>query len=97
MRNTYLTDTQFSARYDLHHGWPWRGAKLDPNFPQPVSLMPGRARRKLTGIEAWEAVKPNASGGENGGPKEFSILPKKAARMSNVRECRTAIEIAAPL
>lgn len=57
MPNTYLTDTQFAARYNVHRSWPWRRAKLDPDFPQPVSLTPGCTRWKLSEIEAWEAAK----------------------------------------
>lgn len=57
MAETYITDTQFAARTNTHRTWPWRRAKLDPDFPQPVRLTPGCTRWKLSDIEAWEAEK----------------------------------------
>lgn len=55
MAETYLTDTQLSARYGVHRTTPWRWAKTDPTFPQPVKLSPQCSRWKLSEIEAWEA------------------------------------------
>lgn len=55
MAAIYLSDTQLAARYGVHRSTPWRWAKTDPSFPQPVALTPGCTRWKLSDIEAWEA------------------------------------------
>lgn len=55
MAAIYLSDTQLAARYGVHRSTPWRWAKTDPDFPQPVALTPGCTRWKLSDIEAWEA------------------------------------------
>lgn len=57
MAQIYLSDIQIAARYNSHRSWPWRRAKLDPNFPKPVKLSPGCTRWKLADLEAWEAAK----------------------------------------
>ena len=57
MAETYLSDTQLSARYAVHRTTPWRWAKTRPDFPKPVTLTPGCTRWKLSEIEAWEAAK----------------------------------------
>ena len=61
MPETYLSDTQLSARYGVHRTTPWRWVKSDPTFPQPVNLTPGCTRWKLSEIEAWEQAKAEAS------------------------------------
>ncbi|WP_191569512.1 helix-turn-helix transcriptional regulator [Paracoccus yeei] len=55
MAAIYLSDTQLAARYGVHRSTPWRWAKTDPGFPQPVALSPGCTRWKVSDIEAWEA------------------------------------------
>ena len=57
MQETYVTDTQVAARYGVHRTTPWRWAKTDPAFPNPVNLTPGCTRWKLSEIEAWEHSK----------------------------------------
>lgn len=59
MPETYLSDTHIAERYGVHRSWPWRRAKLDPSFPQPVTLTPGCTRWKLSALESWEASKNN--------------------------------------
>lgn len=61
MSHIYLSDTQVAARYGVHRSTPWRWAKADNSFPQPVTLSPGCSRWKLAELEAWEAAK---KGGE---------------------------------
>lgn len=61
MAETYITDAQFAARMSAHRTWPWRRAKIAPDFPQPVRLSPGCTRWKLSEIEAWEASKTHAA------------------------------------
>ena len=61
MPDTYLSVAQVAARYGVHRTTPWRWAKTDPNFPKPVSLMPGCTRWKLADLEAWEAAKSGAA------------------------------------
>lgn len=61
MAETYLSDTQLSARYGVHRTTPWRWAKTRHDFPQPVILTPGCTRWKLSEIEAWEASKAHAA------------------------------------
>lgn len=56
MPQVFLSDAQVAVRYDVHRSWPWRRAKLDPAFPQPVTLTPGCTRWKLADLEAWEAA-----------------------------------------
>lgn len=55
MPETYLSDTQLSARYGVHRATPWRWAKTDPTFPKPVKLSPQCSRWKMSEITAWEA------------------------------------------
>jgi prophage regulatory protein len=57
MTTTFLSDTQIAARYGVHRSTPWRWAKTDPTFPQPVTLTAGCTRWKLSELEAWEAAK----------------------------------------
>ena len=57
MPSTYLSDSQVAARYGVHRSTPWRWAKADPSFPEPVTLTPGCTRWKLADLEAWEAAK----------------------------------------
>ena len=61
MAETYLSDTQLSARYDVHRTTPWRWAKTQPDFPKPVTLTPGCTRWKLSEIEAWETARASAA------------------------------------
>lgn len=61
MNETYLTDTQLAARYVVHRTTPWRWAKTDPSFPQPVKLSSQCSRWKLSEIEAWETARSTAA------------------------------------
>ncbi|GAA6147775.1 AlpA family phage regulatory protein [Pseudooceanicola nitratireducens] len=54
---TYLTDLQVAARYGVHRSTPWRWAKTDPTFPQPITLTPGCTRWKLVDLEIWETAR----------------------------------------
>ena len=54
MAETYISDSQLAARYGVHRSTPWRWAKTDATFPQPVKLSPQCSRWKLSEIEAWE-------------------------------------------
>ncbi|MBY6158895.1 helix-turn-helix transcriptional regulator [Pseudooceanicola nitratireducens] len=54
---TYLTDLQVAARYGVHRSTPWRWAKTDPTFPQPITLTPGCTRWKLADLEIWETAR----------------------------------------
>lgn len=54
---TYLTDRQIAARYNVHHLTPRRW----PDFPNPVKLSPGCSRWKLSEIEAWENSKSESA------------------------------------
>lgn len=56
MADTYLSDTQLAARYNVHRATLWRWAQTG-QFPRPVSLTPGCTRWKLSEIEAWEAAR----------------------------------------
>ena len=60
MADTYLSDTQLAARYNVHRATPWRWAQMG-KFPKPVSLTPGCTRWKLSDIEAWEASRQTAA------------------------------------
>lgn len=53
---TYLSDTDLAARYNVNRTTPWRWAQTR-DFPKPVKLTPGCARWKLSEIEAWERRK----------------------------------------
>ena len=57
MTQTYLSDVQVAARYGVHRSTPWRWAKTDPIFPQPITLTPGCTRWKLADLEHWEATR----------------------------------------
>lgn len=61
MAETYISDTQLAARYGVHRSTPWRWAKTDPAFPQPVKLSPQCSRWKLSAIEAWENSRKDAA------------------------------------
>ncbi|AUQ51094.1 putative transcriptional regulator [Phaeobacter inhibens] len=61
MAHTYLSDMQVSARYGVHRSTPWRWAKTDPSFPEPVILTPGCTRWKLADLQAWEAAKHDSA------------------------------------
>ena len=52
---TYVTDRQLGARWQVHHLTPRRWLKDDPTFPRPVKLTPGCTRWRLSEIEVWEA------------------------------------------
>lgn len=54
MPETYLSDRQLGARYNVHYLTPRRWAKDDPTFPKPVKLSPGCTRWRLSDLEAWE-------------------------------------------
>jgi len=54
---TFLSDKQLAARFNVHHLTPRRWEKTDPTFPRSIKLTPGCCRWKLSEIEAWEAVK----------------------------------------
>lgn len=54
MAETYVSDTQLAARYGVHRTTPWRWAKTEPFFPQPVKLSRQCSRWKLSEVEAWE-------------------------------------------
>lgn len=56
MATKYLSDLQIAARYGVHRSTPWRWAKVDPNFPKPVTLSPGCTRWSLAELERWEAA-----------------------------------------
>ena len=57
----YLTDKQVAERYGVSRVTIWRGVKVDPAFPRPVSLSPGCSRWKAADIEAWEASREVAA------------------------------------
>lgn len=57
MAETYLSDQQLAARYNVHRSTPWRWKKFYPDFPEPVRLGPQTTRWKLSDIEAWEAAR----------------------------------------
>lgn len=61
MVETYLSDLQLGARYDVHRTTPWAWVRKDPTFPKPIKLSPGCTRWKLSEIEAWEAARANAT------------------------------------
>ena len=52
---TYVTDRQLGARWQVHHLTPRRWLKDDPTFPRPIKLTPGCTRWRLSEIEVWEA------------------------------------------
>lgn len=54
---TYLSDRQLGARFNVHHLTPRRWINTDPTFPKPIRLTPGCTRWKLSEIEAWERAK----------------------------------------
>ena len=54
---TYLSDRQLGARFNVHHLTPRRWNNTDPTFPKPIRLTPGCTRWKLSEIEAWERAK----------------------------------------
>jgi predicted DNA-binding transcriptional regulator AlpA len=60
---TYITDRQLAARYNVHHLTPRRWVREDASFPRPVRLSPGCTRWKLSEIEAWEALKAEGKAG----------------------------------
>lgn len=57
MAESYLSDRQLAARYNVHHLTPRRWVRDDPTFPRPVRLTPGCTRWRLSEIEAWESGK----------------------------------------
>lgn len=57
MAETYLSDRQLAARYNVHHLTPRRWVREDPSFPRPVKLSPGCSRWRLSEVEVWEAMK----------------------------------------
>ena len=61
MAETFISDTQLAARYGVHRSTPWRWAKTDTAFPQPVKLSPQCSRWKLSEIEAWEQTRKDAA------------------------------------
>lgn len=61
MAETYISDTQLATRYGVHRTTPWRWAKTDPAFPQPVKLSAQCSRWKLSEIEAWEQTRATAA------------------------------------
>lgn len=54
MADTYISDAQIAARFGVHRSTPWRWAKSDKRFPQPVKLSTRITRWKLSEIEQWE-------------------------------------------
>lgn len=60
MPETYLSDVQVAARYQVHRGTIRRWEKSDRSFPKAVKLSPGCTRWKLSDILAWEAQKLTA-------------------------------------
>jgi len=60
MADTYLSDIQLAARYNVHRATPWRWVQTG-QFPKPVNLTPGCTRWKLSDIEAWEASRKTAA------------------------------------
>ena len=50
----YLSDKLIAARYGVHRSTPWRWAKDDPTFPNPIKLG-GATRWRLSELKAWEA------------------------------------------
>lgn len=57
MKDEFITDAGFAARYGAHRTWPWRRVKKDPDFPKPIRLSPGCTRWRLSDIETWEQRK----------------------------------------
>ena len=60
MADTYISDAQIAARFGVHRSTPWRWAKSDKCFPQPVKLSVGVTRWKLSEIERWEKERGSA-------------------------------------
>ena len=54
---TYLSDRQIGARFNVHHLTQRRWMKTDPTFPKPFNLTPGCTRWRLSDIETWERGK----------------------------------------
>ncbi|MBE0455550.1 MAG: AlpA family phage regulatory protein [Roseovarius sp.] len=61
MPETYLSDRQLGARWNVHYLTPRRWLRTDATFPKPVKLSPGCTRWRLSDIEAWEAAKTDAA------------------------------------
>ena len=61
MPETYLSDRQLGARYNVHYLTPRRWAKDDPTFPKPVKLSPGCTRWRLSDLEAWEQAQSESA------------------------------------
>lgn len=57
MHETFLTDTDLAARYNIARPTVWRWHRERPDFPRVVRLTPGCARWKLSEIEAWEKAR----------------------------------------
>jgi prophage regulatory protein len=60
MSETYLSDVQVAARYQVHRGTIRRWANSALTFPKPVKLSEGCTRWRLSDIVAWEAKTLNA-------------------------------------
>ncbi len=57
----FLSDKAVGERYDVTRTTIWRWRKLDPTFPQPITLSPGCVRWRLSDLEAWENSKAPAT------------------------------------
>ena len=53
----YTTDKQLAARFGVSRPTIWRWAKIDPDFPKPVTLSPGCTRWRVAEIEAFERAR----------------------------------------
>jgi prophage regulatory protein len=60
MPETYLSDTQLAARFQVHRATIRRWANSDLTFPKPIKFSEGCTRWKLSDIVAWEAKKLTA-------------------------------------
>ena len=62
--DTYVSDRQLGARFNVHHLTVRRWEHTDDTFPRSIKLTPGCTRWKLSEIEAWErgkATQPSAA------------------------------------
>jgi len=61
MNETYLSDLQLGARYNVNRITIWRWHRTNEQFPRAVMLSPGCTRWRLSEIEAWETAKAVAT------------------------------------
>lgn len=53
----FLSDQQIADRYGVSRVTIWRWRRVDPLFPQPISLSPGCVRWREADLVKWEAAK----------------------------------------